>query len=183
MLYAILLIVVLLVAVLLLVAAMKPNTFRFARSITVNAPPEAVFAQVVDFHRWESWSPFEKLDPSMKKSFSGADQGVGAIYTWDGNAKAGAGRMEIVETNPPNRVTLNLAFSRPFKAENVTDFTMEPAAGGTQVTWAMHGKNSFVSKLMSVFMSMDKLVGKDFEEGLANLKRNAEAASQPSAAG
>lgn len=182
MVYVILLILALLVA-LLLVAAMKPNTFRIGRSTMVNAPPEAVFEQIVDFHRWHAWSPFEKLDPSMKKTFSGADSGVGAVYTWDGNSKAGAGRMEIVETIPPNHVMLNLAFSRPFKAENVTEFTIEPMSDGTRVTWAMHGTNSFVAKLMSVFMSMDKLIGKDFEEGLANLKRNAESKSQPSPAG
>lgn len=183
MIYAILLIIALLVVVLLVVAARKPNTFRIARSTTVNAPAKAVYAQIIDFHRWQTWSPFEKLDSSMKKTFGDVEGGVGAVYSWDGNSRAGAGRMEIVEAVPPNRVTLDLAFTRPFKAANVTEFTMQPTVDGTHVTWTMRGTNSFVQKLMCIFVSMDRLIGKDFEEGLANLKRNAERESHPSPAG
>ena len=175
----ILLILAAAIVLILVIAATRPNTFRVSRSISVNAPADAIYPQVVDFQRWAIWSPFEALDPDMKKTFSGPEGGVGAVYAWDGNKKAGAGRMEIVEASPPKNVSLKLEFTRPFKSENMTDFTMEPQGDSTRVTWTMRGDHTFMSKVMCVFISMDSMVGKDFEQGLANLKRAAE--SRPTA--
>lgn len=155
--------------------ATRPDSFSLQRSAIVHAPPEKIYPFIEDFHRWESWSPFEKLDPAMRRTFSGAERGKGAVYEWSGNKKAGSGRMEITETDAPRRVTIRLDFLKPFESHNTCDFTLEPRSGGTEVTWAMHGPNTTAAKLMQSFISMDKLVGKDFEEGLRNLKRVAEA--------
>jgi carbon monoxide dehydrogenase subunit G len=155
-------------------AATRPDSFRAARTTTIDAPPEKVFPLIDDFHRWPSWSPWEKLDPGMKRTHSGPERGRGAVYEWDGNKKVGSGRMEIVEAESPSRVKIKLDFLRPFEAHNTTDITLEPAGAGTRVDWAMHGPANFVTKVMGVFVSMDAMVGKDFEEGLANLKREAE---------
>ena len=155
-------------------AATKPDSFRVERTVTVNAPAETVFALVNDFRQWDTWSPWEKLDPNMKKSHSGSPSGVGAVYAWEGNSDAGAGRMEITESVAPSKVTIDLAFTAPFESSSVTEFTLVPDGDATTVTWAMHGPNQFIGKLMSVFVSMDAMVGKDFEEGLANLKARAE---------
>jgi carbon monoxide dehydrogenase subunit G len=153
-------------------AATRPNTFRHERSTTMQAPPEAILPHITDFRRWEAWSPYEKLDPEMKKSFSGAASGPGAVYTWEGR-KAGAGRMEIRETSP-RRVVIQLDFSKPFKANNTAEFTLEPEGAATRVTWAMYGPTPFVSKLMGILIDLDRMIGKDFAAGLASLKTIAE---------
>jgi uncharacterized protein YndB with AHSA1/START domain len=155
-------------------AATRPDTFRVERTASINAPRETVFAVINDFHRWESWSPYEKLDPAMKRAISGAPSGKGAVYEWEGNSKAGKGRMEILDTSPPSRITIKLDFDKPFEAHNVAEFVLEPRGNATNVTWAMQGPSPFMVKLMSVFLNMDHLVGRDFETGLANLKSLAE---------
>jgi uncharacterized protein YndB with AHSA1/START domain len=166
--------VVVIVAAILLIAAMKPDTFRVERSATINAPPEKIFALLSDFHNWPGWSPWEKKDPAMKRTHSGAASGKGAAYAWEGNKDVGSGRMEIVESTPPSRLTIKLDFMKPFEAHNVVDFTLAPQGTATRVNWSMHGPAPFMSKVMQVFMSMDRMVGNDFEAGLANLKALAE---------
>jgi uncharacterized protein YndB with AHSA1/START domain len=158
------------IAALLIYAATKPDAFRIQRSATINAPPEKIFAVINDFHTWGSWSPWEKLDPGMKKSHSGPPQGQGAIYEWEGNKQVGKGRMEITEASPASRITIKLDFFKPFEAHNTAEFALAPNGNGTNVTWAMLGQQPFMFKVMSVFMSMDKMIGKDFETGLANMK-------------
>jgi uncharacterized protein YndB with AHSA1/START domain len=162
------------VAALLAYAATKPDTFRVERATHVDAPPDAVFALVEDFRSWAAWSPFEKLDPAMKKAYEGAPRGEGAVYDWEGNAKAGAGRMSIVEASAPVKVVVRLEFRKPFESQSTAEFTMDADGGGTKVTWAMHGPSPFVSKVMGVFVDMDRVIGKDFEAGLASLKSIAE---------
>ncbi len=154
--------------------ATRPETFHVERTTTVKAPPEKVFALIQDFHNWANWSPWEKLDPQMKKVFSGAASGVGASYAWEGKNDVGKGNMIITATSAPGSVKLKLEFLEPFKASNDVAFTIAAKDGGTQVTWAMDGRNNFFSKAFSLVADMDKLVGKDFEEGLANLKALAE---------
>lgn len=154
----------------LIYAATRPDSFRVERTATINAPPERIFPLINDFQRWGAWSPFEKKDPGMKRTMSGMPSGEGAVYEWDGNKEIGQGRMEIVESVPPSRVTLTLDFTRPFKAHNIVDFTLEPRGNSTQVTWAIHGPSPFISKVMSIVLNVDKMIGKDFEAGLAALK-------------
>ena len=154
------------------------NTFRVERSTIIDAPPQAAFAAVNDFHRWVAWSPYEKLDPVLEKTYSGAAEGKGAVYAWVGK-KAGSGRMEILSSEAPSRIVIQLDFSKPFVAHNTAEFTFEKQGAKTKVTWAMHGPLTFMSKVMGVFFSMDKLVGPQFEEGLASLKALAEGAKQP----
>ncbi len=168
------LIIVVVVAGVLIVAATKPDTFRLERSASINAPPARVYALIDDFKQWRSWSPWEKLDPDLKRTYSGAASGLGAVYAWEGNNKVGQGRMEIIESVPPSRVVIKLDFIKPFKANNTAIFTLEPRGEATHVNWAMQGPNLFVSKLMSVFMNFEKMVGRQFEEGLANMKAAAE---------
>jgi uncharacterized protein YndB with AHSA1/START domain len=157
-------------------AATRPDSFRLQRSVVIEAPPDKVFALLSDFRQWPTWSPWEKLDPNMKRTHSGTERGVGTVYAWDSPSKAGAGRMEIKEAVPSNKVTIQLDFIRPSAAQNTTEFTLQAQANNaTQVTWAMSGPNPYLAKLMQVFVSMDSMVGKDFEEGLGNLKRVAEA--------
>lgn len=170
----ILIVLVVLIAALLAFAASKPGTFRIRRAMTIKAPPERIFPLINDFHNWGSWSPWEKLDPAMKRTYSGAPNGKGAMYAWEGNGKAGAGNMEIAQSSPSSAVTINLNFIKPFEGHNITEFTLTPVGDSTNVTWDMHGPSPFMSKLMQVFMSMDSMVGKDFEAGLANMKRIAE---------
>lgn len=158
-----------------LYANSRPDTFRVQRATTVQASPEKIFGLVNDFHRWPSWSPWEKLDPAMQKIHSGAPAGKGAVYEWVGNSKVGQGRMEITETLAPNRIAIKLDFLKPMEAHNVAEFSLATRGDATEVVWAMHGPAPFVSKLMGVFVSMDRLIGKDFETGLANLKAAAEA--------
>lgn len=170
----ILLVVVVLIGALLAYAATRPDSFRVERAALIEAPPAKVFALIDDFHQWAGWSPWEKLDPSMKRSHSGAASGKGAVYAWEGNGDVGAGRMEILETTAPSRVLIRLDFIKPFEARNTAEYTLRPEGEATRVTWAMYGPAPFVSKLMQVFVSMDAMIGKDFEQGLANLKALAE---------
>ena len=167
-------IVVGLIAVVLIIAATRPDTFRLQRAATIQAPPATVFALINDFHNWTSWSPWEKIDPALKRTYGGAASGKGAVYEWEGK-KAGTGRMEITDTSSPSKIIIKLDFFKPFEAHNTTEFTMEGSGNSTNVGWLMHGPNSYMGKVMSLFMSMDKMVGKDFEAGLANLEAVAEA--------
>ncbi len=167
-------VIVVLIAVVLGLAATKPDTFRVQRATAIKAPAAKVYALIDDFRQWGQWSPWEKLDPELKRTFSGAASGKGAVYEWTGNSKVGAGRMEITEPTPPNKIVIKLDFIRPFEGHNIAEFTLEPQGDSTQLTWVMHGPTPFVSKLMQVFVSMDSLIGKDFEAGLANLKALAE---------
>ena len=166
----ILIVIAVLVAGVLGFATTKPDTFSVQRAATIKAPPEKIFAVLNDFKRWPEWSPWEKLDPGMKRTLSGAPSGKGAAYAWDGNSEVGAGRMEIVEAAPAAKVSMKLDFIRPFEGPNIADFTLAPKGDATEVTWAMTGPAPFVSKLMQVFVNMDTMIGKDFEAGLANLK-------------
>ncbi|MBC8055450.1 MAG: SRPBCC family protein [Rhizobiales bacterium] len=161
---------VVLIAGVMVFASTKPDTFNVQRSTTIKAPPEKIFAVVNDFQRWTEWSPWEKLDPAMKRTLGGPANGKGATYAWEGNSKAGQGRMEIIESVPSSKVGIQLDFIKPFEANNVAEFTMTPQGDATQVNWVMRGPTPFVSKLMQVFVDLDTMIGKDFEEGLANLK-------------
>ncbi len=176
---AIVVIVVLIVA-LLLFAATRPNAYRVERATTIQAPASQVFGLLNDFHRWGAWSPWEHLDPAMKRTHSGAASGVGAVYEWDGNKKAGMGRMEITESAPHSRITIRLDFLKPFESHNTTTFTLAAEGKATRTTWVMDGPSSFMTKLMGIFVSMDQMIGKDFEAGLANLQR---VLQQPGATG
>ena len=158
------------VAGFLIYAATRPDSFRVQRATSIKAPPEKIFPLINDFQRWSAWSPYEKKDPTMKRTLSGAPSGKGAVYEWNGNKEVGQGRMEITETAPPSQLTLKLDFSRPFEAHNIVDFTLEPRGDTTQVTWAIHGPSPFMSKVMGIVIDMDKMIGKDFESGLADLK-------------
>lgn len=163
------------------IAVRQPGTFRVQRSTVIDAPPRAIHPHIDDFRAWAGWSPYDKLDPEMKKTFSGAQKGPGAAYAWEGR-KAGVGRMEIVESSP-ERIVIQLDFVKPFKAHNTCTFTLRPRGSSTEATWAMDGASSFTSKVMSVFINMDALVGKDFAAGLASLKALAERQPSPAAAG
>lgn len=144
------------------------------RSASIQAPPEKVFANIADFRRWPLWSPWEGRDPQMKRALSGAESGAGAVYAWEGNRQVGQGRMEILEATAPALVRIKLDFLKPFEAHNVAEYTLQREGAGTRVTWAMHGPQPFLMKLMGFFMSMDRMVGKDFEAGLARLKQVSE---------
>ena len=158
------------VAAILGIAMTKPDSFSVQRKTSIQAPPDRIFPLIDDFHNWNAWSPWEKLDPAMNRTHSGAASGKGAVYEWDGNSKVGKGRMEITDVTPPSKVGIKLDFIKPFEGHNVAEFTLEPQGDSTNVTWVMNGPTPFVSKVMQVFISMDKLIGKDFESGLANLK-------------
>jgi carbon monoxide dehydrogenase subunit G len=167
------------VVILFIVAvASRPSTFRIMRSATVAAPPEVVFMQVYDLHRFQEWSPWAKLDPGCKTTFDGPGAGVGAAFSWSGNKKVGEGRMTLTESRPPEFIGFKLEFLTPFKATNTTEFTFKPDGGQTVVTWAMSGKCNFMAKAFGLFMNCDKMVGGDFEKGLAQMKSLAEAAAQ-----
>lgn len=155
-------------------AATKPDTFRIERSATIQAPPERIYAFVDDFRAWEAWSPYEKMDPAMKRTYSGAAHGQGARYAWEGNEHAGAGNMAITEAVPGEQIAIRLNFTKPFEASNTAEFTFKPEGGATKVTWAMHGPMPYISKVMDVLLGMDAMIGKDFEAGLASLKALAE---------
>jgi hypothetical protein len=159
-----------LIALLLIYAATRPASFRVERSVIINAPPEKIFPLINDFREWEPWSPWEKVDPAVKRSYSGAASGEGAIYEWNGNKNIGQGRMEIVESLPPSIVKLKIDFIKPFEAHNTIEFKLVTQGDSTTVTQAMYGPSPFISRLMGVFCSMDKMVGQKYEEGLANLK-------------
>lgn len=168
-----------LLLVFVLVVATRPGTFHLERSITVAAPPEKVYAQVEDFHAWRAWSPWEELDPNLKRTYEGPTAGQDASYAWAGNDKAGEGRMTIVKADKPKTLEVKLEFIKPFPATNTATFTFVPVTEGTKITWAMDGKNGFLSKAFSLFVDMDKLVGGDFERGLAAMKTLAEGRENP----
>lgn len=169
------------VVVLALVVATRPPTFHIERSITMAAPPDLAFAEVNDFHAWPGWSPWEKLDPGMKKTFEGAPSGAGSVYSWVGNDKVGEGRMTIERSDKPSLVSIKLEFLKPFAATNQATFTFVPAGAGTKVTWAMDGRKNFMAKAFHMVMDMDKMVGGDFERGLIAMKAAAEAAAKANA--
>jgi uncharacterized protein YndB with AHSA1/START domain len=171
---------VVVVAVLAVVVATRPSTFHVERSILITASPESVFAQVNDFHSWAAWSPWEKLDPKMEKTFLGPSAGAGAIYAWNSdNGKVGQGRMTIERSDLPSSVSVKLEFIKPFTATNTVTFTMIPVDTQTRTTWSMDGHNGFLGKLFHLVMNMDKMVGGDFDRGLAALKSVAEAVRKP----
>ena len=167
-------VLVIIVAAILVLALMKPDSFRVERSATIKAPPEKIYPLLVDFRKWPAWSPWEKKDPAMKRTHGGAASGVGAKYAWEGNKDVGSGSMEIVEATAPSKLVVKLDFIKPFEGHNIAEFTLAPAAGGTRVNWAMYGPSPFMSKVMQVFMNFDRMIGRDFEEGLAHLKSAAE---------
>lgn len=171
----ILIALVAIVILFLALVASRPCEFRVARSAAIAAPASDVFAQVNDFHNWDGWSPWAKIDPAMKQTFEGAPAGTGAIYTWEGKKKVGKGRMTITDSRPNDLVRIYLEFFKPFKATNATEFTFVPEGNQTLVTWTMTGKNNFMLKAMGLFMSMDKMIGGDFEKGLAQMKAVVEA--------
>lgn len=166
--------VVVILAVIAGLAAMQPDSFTVTRSITIKAPPEKIIPLVNDFRNWQSWSPWEHLDPNMQRTFSGAASGTGAVYAWQGNSDVGKGRMEITGQELPFKVTVKLEFIEPIASTNITDFALVPKGELTTVNWTMNGPMMYLTKIMSVFTSMDKMIGKDFEKGLAQLKAVAE---------
>ena len=161
---------VVLLAAFLAYVATRPNTFRVQRSKRIIAPPESIFALINDLHRWPAWSPWENKDPAMKRTYSGADQGPGAAYAWEGNKDVGAGSMEILDASPPSTIAMKLDFLRPFEAHNLVDFTLVPKGDSTLVNWAIHGPVPYFAKILHLFINMDSMIGKDFEAGLAKLK-------------
>lgn len=166
--------IVVLLAAVLLFAATKPSTFRVQRSVLIQAQPEKVFSLINDLHNWSQWAPQDREDSSMKRSFGGPESGVGAVSDWTGGGSAGKGRMEIVESVSGKLVAVKVDFTKPFEAHNRNEFTLDPHGQSTTVTWTMQGTNLYVMKVMSVFTNMDKMAGKHFETGLANLKTAAE---------
>ncbi|HEX4794973.1 MAG TPA: SRPBCC family protein [Humisphaera sp.] len=178
MLTPILIAVAAIIVLLIIIVAMQPAEFRIERATTISAPPAAVFAQVNDFHNWQAWSPWAKIDPAMKQSYEGAPAGTGAIYSWVGNKKVGEGRMTILDTRPDELVRIKLEFLKPFKATNIAEFTLAPQGNQTLTTWIMTGQKNFMFKAFHMMMNMDKLVGKDFEKGLAQMKAIAEGAAK-----
>lgn len=163
-----------LVVSVLVVAATKPDNFRVQRSALIDAPPEAIFPLINDFRQWPKWSPYEKLDPDMKRTYSGPAEGEGAVYEWNGDSNVGQGRTAITSTSRLSAITMTLDMIRPMECHNVVNFLLEPQGDSTRVTWAMEGAASYPSKILQVFVSMDSMVGSQFEEGLANLKTAAE---------
>jgi hypothetical protein len=167
-------VVLVLIAAVLAYAATRPDTYHITRSTSIKAPPAKIFALVNDFRRWGEWSPFEKMDPAMKRTYGAVTSGRGAVYEWDARGSAGKGRMEITAVTPPTGATVTVDFVRPFKAHNVNEYLLETRSDSTHVTWAMQGTAPYVLKVMSVFVSPDRMMGKHFETGLANLKAAAE---------
>ncbi len=168
-------VVLIVLAVLCGIIALQPTEFKVNRTAVVNAPPESVFGLVNDFKKWESWSPWAKLDPGMKTTFSGPPAGIGAVYSWAGNDEVGEGRMTVLESRANELIRIKLEFIKPFPSVADTEFTFAPANGGTTVQWTMSGENDFMSKAFCFFMGgMDKMVGPDFEKGLAQMKSAAE---------
>jgi uncharacterized protein YndB with AHSA1/START domain len=169
----------LILAALIAVAATRPKTFRIERSIGILAPAERVHTLLNDFKAWKQWSPWEDKDPHLKRHYSGAESGPGARYAWSGNREVGDGEMEILESVTGKKVLVDLHFLKPFEARNHAEFSLEEVAGKTQVTWAMYGPQSMMARFMSIFFSMEKMVGPDFEKGLSNLKHRSESAHPP----
>jgi uncharacterized protein YndB with AHSA1/START domain len=161
---------VVIVVVFVVIVALQPSDFRVERTATISAPASDVFAQVNDFHNWEAWSPWAKLDPAAKNSFEGPSAGTGAIFKWSGNGEVGEGTMTITESRPSDLIKLKLDFVKPFEGTNAVEFTFKPEGNQTVVTWSMSGRKNFISKAICLFMSMDKMVGGQFEKGLADMK-------------
>jgi hypothetical protein len=159
------------IAVVLILAATKPNTLRVQRATSIRAPADRLFPLIADFHQWRTWSPYENKDPAMQRTYEGAASGKGAIYAWDGNKNVGSGRMEILEAAVPSKITIKLDFFKPFEGHNTAEFTMLPQGDVTSLTWTMVGPAVFMSKVMQVFINLDHMIGRDFEVGLANLKK------------
>jgi len=168
--------VAIVVLLFVVIVATRPADFRIARSAVISAPPSAVFERVNDHHNWTAWSPWAKLDPDMKETYEGPPAGVGSIHTWNGNNKVGQGRSTITESVPGELVGMRLEFLRPFACTNAVQFTFTSQGDGTLVTWAMTGRNNFMAKAFGLFMSFDKMIGSDFEKGLAALKTLLESA-------
>lgn len=166
------------IAVFLVFVALQPSAFHVTRTTMISAPASAAFALVNDFHEWEKWSPYEKLDPTMKKTFAGGQTGIGAVYTWSGNANVGDGRTTITESCPSELIRIKLEMMRPFAGTNDVEFSFMPDGKQTAVTWSISGNYSFVPKAFGLFMNMDKMMGVQFETGLAQLKAVVESASQ-----
>mgnify|MGYP002781037843 FL=1 len=162
------------VIILAIIIMTRPDTFRIERSTLINAPAATVFPLVEDFHQWRGWSPFEEIDPTLTRTYEGADHGVGAVYKWSGNNKAGEGRMEIIESVPSSHVRVSQQFTRPFKMDSTVEFLLEQEGEASRITWAMFGKNQLMSKIFGLFVNMDKMLGKDFDKGLNRLKALAE---------
>jgi hypothetical protein len=175
MLKKILLSLVAIIAIILVVAAFQPAEYHVTRSATIAAPASAIFPEINDFHRWGAWSPWEKLDPAMKRTFEGPAAGVGSSYAWEGNSDVGAGKMTITESKPGDVLRIKLEFLKPMPGDCPTEFVFRPEGAGTQVTWTMSGTKDYLSKVVCLFMNMDKMVGGDFAKGLASLKQIAEA--------
>ena len=166
------------IAIFAVVVAMQPSHYQVQRSATINAPAAVVFNQVNDFHKWDAWSPWAKLDPNMKTTHEGSPAGTGAVYSWTGNSDVGEGKMTITDSKPGELIKIKLEFIKPFAATSDTVFNFKPQGNQTAVTWTMDGENNFVGKAMCLFMNMDKMVGGDFEKGLAQMKTIAEKAAQ-----
>src|SRR5947207_2720940 len=169
-----------LLVLLAIVVAIQPSEFRVSRSAKMSAPPSAAFAQVNDYHNWDAWSPWAKLDPNAKVTFEGPTSGTGATFTWSGNDKVGAGRQTITESVPDELIRIKLEFEKPFKATNTAEFNFKPEGDQTLVTWSMFGSNNFMGKAISLFMDCDKMVGSEFEKGLASMKAIVEAPADKS---
>jgi uncharacterized protein YndB with AHSA1/START domain len=175
----ILLVLVLIVVGLSVVIARRPSDFRIERTAVIAAPPSAVFAQVNDFHQWAAWNPWGKMDPTMKQTYEGAPAGVGAVYTWAGNREVGEGRMTITESRPNDLIRVRLEFLKPFANTSTAEFTFRPQGDQTAVTWRMTGTNNFMAKAFHLVMNMDKMIGGQFDKGLADMKATVEAAPRP----
>ena len=166
----IILIVLALIALVLVYGLLQPASFAVSREADFNASPAMVFAQINDFHKWSAWSPWEKMDPDLKRSYSGAASGIGAKYAWVGNKKVGEGSMEITHSESAKSMQLDLHFLKPFQADNVTEFTLTPRGKQTNLKWEMRGAKPFMMRVLGAFFNMDKIVGSDFEKGLTNLR-------------
>jgi uncharacterized protein YndB with AHSA1/START domain len=166
------------VAILVVVIAIQPSEFHVARATTIAAPAPVVFAQVTDFHKWEAWNPWGKLDPAARQTYEGAPAGAGAIYTWSGNAQVGEGRMTMVESRPSDLIRIKLEFFKPMAGTSNAEFTFKPEGDRTAVTWAMTGTNNFIGKAMCLVVNMDRMIGGQFEKGLSDMKTVAEAAAK-----
>jgi len=164
----------------LVVVALRPADFRVTRSATIAAPPATVFEQVNDFHEWDAWSPWAKLDPACRNTFAGAPAGEGAIFAWAGNKQVGEGRMTLTESRPFDLIRIKLEFLKPFRATNMAEFAFQSEGNQTVVTWSMFGKNNFLTKAIGLFMNCGKIIGGQFERGLAQLKAVAETAAPSS---
>ncbi len=170
----VLLVVVVLVVAVLAYAATRPGSLHVQRSASINASPDKIFPLINDFHSWSAWSPYEKIDPAMKRSYSGSPKGNAAVYEWEGNSNVGQGRMEITDAAPPSKVTIKLDFVKPLEGHDIAQFTLEPQGSATTVTWSMDGPTPYIGKVIGIFLNMDRMIGGDFETGLGNLKTIAE---------